>query len=408
MNKKKILFISLNGHQRRYFHALGNYLADAYQICHVDYSATTMMDMLSSPTLEDLPAELGITKQNIEEIIAFLLIKGQYRNFWLVRRYLHSRKVLEAQAYGAIKFFYNYLNKHQIDLVCVWNGTLIPLAAATLVARKLDRKTLFFENGYLPNTTTVDSCGVNFANSLVGKPRDFYDAVEVDNEKLQRLYDTKPAIRALKTKWYQILNTKQKPGLIENVQLPAKYIFVPFQVHDDTQVLLNSPKIKTMPELLDYIIPAVRQYNEKSGDTLDVVVKEHPSDYGRTNYTDLQQKYKKSRVMFLRHFPTPQLIKLSQGIITVNSSVGIEALVQHKPVITMGNAFYNVRGLTAHVLEPEDLSQVLGIVNEPPDHKLIDKFLYYLRYYYLATGSWRQPDEVHLQSVKKKVAAVFN
>lgn len=406
--QKRILFIALNGHQRRYFHTIGNYLKADYRIYHVDYGASTMLDVVSQPSFDDLPANIAITKQDIEEMIAFLLIKGQYRNFGFIRSYLHSRKVLEAQAYGAVKFFAKYLDEQDIDLVCVWNGTLIPLAAETRVAKKAGRKTLFFENGYLPNTTTVDPCGVNYANSLVGKPRSFYDAIAVDEDKLRQLYETKPVIRALKTKWYQNFKKKQPQGPPENVQLPANYLFVPFQVHDDTQVLLNSPKIKTMPELLDYIVPAVTQYNQETGDRLDIVVKEHPSDFGRTNYTDLQQKYKKSRVMFLRHFPTPQLIDSAAGIITINSSVGIEALIRHKPVITLGNAFYNVPGLTVNVADPANLATAIGSVNQQPDDQLIDKFLYYLRYHYLAAGSWRQPDETHLLSVKAKLATVWN
>jgi len=401
--QQRILFISLNGHQRRYFQTVENYLKNDYRIFHVNYSASTMLDILNPPSLETLPVELGITEQDIEEMISFLLIKGRYRNFGLVRRYLHSRQVLEAQTYGALKFFYKYIKEHNIDLVCVWNGTLIPLAAATRVAKKLGKKTLFFENGYLPNTTTVDPCGVNYANSLVGKPRSFYDKMIVDTEKLQQLYETKPVIRALKTKWYQKKTESQQQGQIETVQLPAKYLFVPFQVHDDTQVLLNSPNVKTMSELLDCIVPAVKRYNNETNDNLELVVKEHPSDFGRINYDELQQKYQGSSVIFLRHFPTPQLITSSVGIITVNSSVGIEAIVKHKPVITLGNAFYNVPGLTVNVPDPANLADALATVKVEPDHSLIDKFLYYLRYHYLAEGSWRQPDPAHLLSVKTKV-----
>ncbi|WP_325531748.1 hypothetical protein [Sporomusa sp.] len=310
---------------------------------------------------------------------------------------------MEAQAYGALRFFYNYIREHDIDLICVWNGTLVPLAAAARIAQKLGKKTAFFENGYLPGTTTVDPQGVNYANSLVGKPRSFYDDIEIDPEQLHRLYETRPVIRALKSKWYQGLLKKKHQGQIEEVQLPAKYLFVPFQVNDDTQVLLNSPKVKRMSELLDYIVPAVQQHNQAVNDTIEIVVKEHPSDFGRVSYDDLRRKYE-SKVLFLRYFPTPQLVKSAAGIITINSSVGIEALVQHKPIITMGNAFYNVPGLTVHAADPAKLSSLLASVNEQPDNTLIDKFLYFLRYHYLVEGNWRQPDLCHLQSVKTKLS----
>ena len=404
---KRILFISLNGHQRRYFHELGNFLTDSYQIYHVNYSSATVVDIMTRASLETLSAELGITKQDIEEIISFLLIKGQYRNFGILRRYLHSKSVLEAQAYGALRFFCDYIKKHNIDLVCVWNGTLVPLAAATRVAKILGRKTLFFENGYLPGTTTVDAKGVNYANSLVGKSRSFFDDIQVEPEKLRQLYEARPAIRALKTKWYQKFRKNKKQGQTEDVQLPAKYIFLPFQVHDDTQVLLNSPKVKTMADLLAYVVPAIERHNREANDTIKLVVKEHPSDFGRISYDAVREKYQNSGIIFLRYYSTPQLIKSSAGIITINSSVGIEALVQHKPIITMGNAFYNVPGLTMNASDPDNLAAALSVVNQQPDDILIDKFLYYLRYHYLAAGSWRQPDAVHLGSVQEKINAAL-
>ncbi|WP_143005906.1 hypothetical protein [Sporolituus thermophilus] len=311
------------------------------------------------------------------------------------------------QAYGAIYYFYDYMEKHNIDLVCVWNGTLIPLAAATTVARKTGRKTLFFENGYLPGTTTVDPCGVNYKNSLVGKTRLFYDAVQVDPDKLAQLYEQEQRVRALKQKWYHRLLKRQPQGSPEPVKLPQRYIFLPFQVHDDTQVLMHSPTIKTMFQLVDYVIPAVLRHNEKTGDNLWVIAKEHPSDFGRIDYGEIKEKYQGFPVIFLRYYPTPALIKGAKGIITLNSSVGIEALLQHKPVITLGNAFYNVPGLVKHVAPPEDLADVLGFVDCPPNDNLIDKFLYYLRYHYLADGSWRSPDERHFRSVEAKIRAVI-
>jgi len=399
-----ILFISLNGHQRRYFRALGEYLKQDYNIYHVDYAAANVADLFVERKISD---ELNFSQGEIEDIVRFLLVKAQYRNFGWLRRFLHSRPVLLRQVYAAIRYFYEYINKNNIDLVCVWNGTLVPLAAATRVAKKLGRKTLFFENGYLPNTTTVDPKGVNNHNSLVGKPPSFYQKIELDQHKLQQLYVKPPAVRELKTRWYQRLVKKKPQGQPEPVELPKRYLFLPFQVHDDTQVLLHSPYIKTMRELIECVIPAVEKHNSNTGDDLWVVVKEHPSDFGRTDYSDLKEKYKNSRVHFLRYYPTPELIKHAQGVITINSSVGIESLLSHKPVITLGNAFYNVSGLVKHIKEPHTLPEGLQFIDTPVDTGLIDRFLYYLRYIYLAEGSWRQPDEKHFINVKTKIAEVL-
>lgn len=399
-----ILFISLNGHQHSYFTALGHYLSARWRIQHVPYAVTGAWDWaVRSP----LPDGLEVTAAEVDEITEFLRIKAQYRQFGPLRRLMHSRVVLENQAYAALRFFYHFLRRQDIDLVCVWNGTLVPLAAAALVARKLGRRTLFFENGCLPHTTTVDPCGVNSKSSLMDKPRAFYDAVTVDEEKLRRLYQAPAAIRPLKTRWYQRMLSHKPRGTPEKVTLPDRFVLLPFQVHDDTQVLLHSPALKTMPELLRCVTEAVRRHNAACGDDLWVVVKEHPSDFGRVDYSGLRAQYRGAKVLFLRYYPTPALIKRARGVVTINSSVGIEALLRHKRVYTLGRAFYNVPGVVTHVTPPQTLAAALASLDEPADDALIDKFLYYLRYHYLVPGSWRQPDAAHFAAVAEKIAAVL-
>jgi len=402
-----VLFISLNRHQHQYFGVLGNYLKNSYRVFHVDYAMAELTSMFKAP---QLPQGISFSEGEIKEIIKFLLIKAQYRDFGLLRQYMHSRRVLENQAYSAIRFFYDYIIKNNIDLVCVWNGTLVPLASAVRVAAKLGRKTLYFENGYLPNTTTVDPCGVNYCNSLVGKQRSFYDLIEIDQGKMSKFHETPIGIRTLKSKWYHGFLKRGPRGQPEQIELPKRYIFLPFQVHDDTQVLLHSPVIKTMFQLMDYAVQIVELYNRQSGDCLQIVVKEHPSDFGRIDYSRLKEKYRDSKVIFSRYYPTPDLIKNACGVMTINSSVGIESLLYHKQIFTIGKVFYNVEGLVHSInsLHPKDAVDIIGKINERTDDVLIDKFLYFLRYEYLAEGSWRQPSPEHLAAVKAKIVAVLN
>lgn len=404
MERKKILFISLNGHQQRYFDYVSRNIAEEYEVDHVRYGTTTFQDAFRKAVL---PSGLSVSQTEIDQIIQFLLVKAQYRNFGAFRRFMHSKDVLVRQTIAAIRFFHDYIQSHHIDLVCVWNGTLVPLASAVLAARKLGKKTLFFENGYLPGTTTVDPKGVNFMNSITGKDSSFFQSIQPDPVKLAAIFRVSPSVRALKTKWYHSLlkRSRQKPA--EQVQLPKKYVFLPFQVHDDTQVLLHSPAIKTMEQLVDTTVLAVSNYNKATGSNLWLVAKEHPSDFGRTDYSDLKEKYQREKILFLRYYPTPTLIKQAYAVITINSSVGIEALVQHKPVITLGNAFYNVPGVVVPVRDADQLEQALANLDESVDFHLIEQFLYYLRYEYLAEGSWRAPDEKHLASVKQKLRAIF-
>ena len=402
-DKPSILFISLNRHQRQYFNQLGVALRDAYRIHHIHYSLSDFSGALVKP---ELPETVAFTGEELMDVIYFSLVKGELRRFKGFRGWMHSQQVLENRAYYATLYFYNYMCRVAVDLVCVWNGLNIPVAAAMRVARKLDKKTAFFENGYLPDTTTLDPWGVNYKNSLAGKPRSFYDAVVPDERLLAALYDAAPVGRRLKKKWYQKVGKKQKRQP-EAVQLPSKYIFLPFQVHDDTQVLLYSPHIRSMEELVRHVVHGVKQYNRHHREDVWIVVKEHPSDFGRVDYSQLKKKYQYDNIIFLRFYPTSDLIAQAQGVITINSTVGIEALVRHKPVITLGDSCYNIEGLVYHVVTPDKLAEAIRFIHNKPDHSLIDRFLYYLRYCYLVTGSWRQPTAEHYENITGKITEIL-
>jgi capsular polysaccharide export protein len=403
MGKPNVLFITLNRHQRNYFRLLGEALSHEYNVFHLPYPMVEPLAMIKRPSIPD---EFLLTEAEIEEVIGFLVLKGQYRRFGLVRKWLHSPAYLRSKADAAMRYMYWYMINHQIDMVCVWNGTLVPLAVAVTIARKLGKKTMFFENGTLPGTTTVDPVGVNNRSILVGKDASFYDKVIVDPVKMDAIRNSKPGIRALKTRWYNQVFRK-KPSTPENIHLPSRFIFVPFQVQDDTQVLWHSPRIKTMFALVDCVMNAVTEYNRQSGDDLWVIFKEHPSDYGRIDYSPIKEKYQGQKVYFLKYFPTPELIDKSMAVITINSSVGIEALVQHKPVITLGNAYYNIDGVVKHVQQVDSLPDVLAALPNIQKVELVDNFLYYLRYCYLVPGSWRQPDEEHFSQVSERFHEVL-
>lgn len=398
--KPSILFVALNRHQRQYFRQLGTALNTLYNVHHIYYGLSDFSGALIQP---ELPEVVDFTEQELADIIRFLLIKGKSRKFTGIRAWLHSQAVLKSRAYFATRYFYHYICHHPVDLVGVWNGINLPLACAARVATKLEKKTLFFENGYLHNTTTVDPKGVNYQNSLVNKPRAFYDAVILEEEFLAAIYNAVPAIRGLKAKWYQSLLSTPPSNPPEDIILPDKFIFLPFQVQDDTQVLLYSPRIQTMGAFVECVVRGVKQYNLNYQDDMWIVIKEHPSDFGRVDYSALKEEYKNDKIIFLRYYSTPELIASSQGIITLNSTVGIEALLQHKPVITLGNSFYNIDGLVRCVTQVDQLADEIPFVFAEPDHQLIDKFLYYLRYQYLAEGSWRQPDAMHFESVAQKI-----
>ena len=176
--------------------------------------------------------------------------------------------------------------------------------------------------------------------------------------------------------------------------LPEKYIFVPFQVKFDSQILLNSKNIKTMTDLYQWI-----ELAEKNSDQLlKFVIKEHPSDPHK--YTEL---YNKNPNIIFSNRDTKELIEKADAVITVNSSVGLEAILLHKRVIVLGEACYGIEELCYPVKTKQQLSEVVNQLNEwELDISLVEKFLAYLQCEYCVPTSWRNPNKKHIDSLENK------
>ncbi len=190
------------------------------------------------------------------------------------------RKV--AAAY--VVLFRNRLRAQHADLLVVWGGFQLPIASALAVAREAGIKTLFCENGYLPKTIVMDPDGINAGNSLMGKPPEFYRAVAMSQNAGEDLFSTPLVTRPL----------KRGSTASENITLPTQFVFLPLQVHDDSQILLYSPHFPDMPSVIRFCVAGVAARNKRHGTQLALVVKEHPSDHGRIDYSDMRRAFQTS------------------------------------------------------------------------------------------------------------------
>ena len=318
-----------------------------------------------------------------------------------------------------------YISSKEIDVVILYNGGSVIEQLMLYICRKNGIETFFLEEGYFrPYTITVDKKGINY-DSSIPRDRDFYEKIKVlDFEKKIGIFGLKDisfknmesenkfnkigrkvlntlgfflnfknehkmnTIRGYLVQEYNVLKFKKMKN--ENIILPKNYIFVPFQVHSDTQILFNSAQIKSMEKLVEVIIRELDKYNKNSKEKLAVIFKEHPKDIGRINYKKLYKNYEnKKEVIFLKKYDMNKLIKNSQIVITINSTVGIEALSQYKKVITLGKAFYNIEGIVEECVNFEKLNKLIDKnIGLEVNKDLIDKFLNYLRFKYNIEGYW--------------------
>jgi capsular polysaccharide export protein len=137
-----------------------------------------------------------------------------------------------------------------------------------------------------------------------------------------------------------------------------------------------------------------------------IVVKLHPVDVNCVDYSDLMQRY--PDVIFLRDYPANTLIKNASLVITINSTVGVEALIHCKPVITLGQNFYNVPDVVYHVENLSDLPRAIASsLSSPPEKDKIRRLLYYLYHQYFAHGSWKDYSPKSIKAVAGKMSSLL-
>lgn len=269
--------------------------------------------------------------------------------------------------------------------VAIWNGQKFYTAVAALAARHLGIQVLYFENGVLPNTTTIDPKGVNANNSVPRDPafyRNFKDTLK----------DAVPVVARPPRTGKKMVSTTE--------ELPSRYLLVPLQIDSDTQVVIHSPWIASMHQFFFEMIDASQKWQDRG---LHVVFREHPSS--RRNYADLHKIARSMpRIHFISDRPLQEMIERATAVVTINSSVGVEALVLGRPVITVGNAFYNIEGLVSHARNGHELIEAVNrLADTTMDEELRLRFLAYLRNDYAVPGNWKVPSAEHLNLMSARI-----
>jgi len=140
---------------------------------------------------------------------------------------------------------------------------------------------------------------------------------------------------------FQERSTKKK--LLENFS----YFLAILQVSSDSQIQMGSG-YRGMHDFIEDIICSFALGAHPSD---HLAFKHHPRDRGYNNYKDLisllaQRHDVVGRVHYFHDGPLSRFLRTCRGLITVNSTVGLQALYHAVPTKAMGHTFYNIPGLT--------------------------------------------------------------
>ena len=295
-------------------------------------------------------------------------------------------------------------------LVCF--GDCRPLhQAARQWANAKGLRFLAFEEGYLrPHFITLEVGGVNAYSSLPQEP-DFYRQLpEMPPRVIQSLkpstrlrywhatwyyligwfhqkqyphyrhhksfspwYEMRCWIRAWRRKhWYAFSERHMLPRL-QN-QLDNRFYLAILQVYNDSQIRQHSP----YNDVREYINDVIYSFATKAPATKFLVFKHHPMDRGHRLYAPLIKRLSKkygvrNRVLYVHDLPMPEMLKHAKAVVTINSTAGLSALIHNKSLKVMGDALYDMKGLTyqGHLHQ-------FWTTGFRPDMKLLGKFRGYL------------------------------
>ncbi|MBU0784755.1 MAG: hypothetical protein KJ798_05505 [Gammaproteobacteria bacterium] len=322
--------------------------------------------------------------------------------------------------------------ERKITCIVMWNGSDCVGKICQLVAANYKLKTVYIENGYFPNTLQIDPKGVNAESSLcdVTSLEWNVDSARVLTEKtvaitrpttidhlhfLQRLklkikvlanskfYDQYPELRDQKIR-KAVKMTLPLSTSAEIVARKKPFALVVLQVHDDTQILLNS-KLFNNPK--DFLLHCYQRIRAVFGPDYDIVVKLHPVDLSRISYADVAAEMQ--GVHWVGAEPVQPLLERCDFVMVVNSSVGLQSIASHKPTLVFGESFYSrdeICGVVRTTGQTSSFLQQLKLGNWPVDAPAVDRFVTYLHSNYFVKGSWSLGPETDLSPAIQKILRI--
>lgn len=309
-------------------------------------------------------------------------------------------------------FILKFLKEKKIDKLFLFGDCRFYQRIAIQVALSLEIEVYVFEEGYVrPHYITLEKYGVNNYSHISRNP-EFYKNLELKtieppknstpnplsnwaiviayycianlfhfrypNYKHHRNFSAVKEFfygsRSLVRKVIYSFTDKKYAPLIEG-ELHKKYFFVPLQTHNDFQILQHSH----YGSIEKFITQVLESFAKRVQDETKLIFKHHPVDRGRMNYSrfiyeQAEELGIEKRVIVFHDVHLPSCLKNAIGTVTINSTVGLSSIHHETPTITLGNAIYDIKGLTCKGMTLDDFWHSY----KQPDMVLYEKYRNYI------------------------------
>lgn len=309
-----------------------------------------------------------------------------------------SVKSLQLQALAYIDIFEKVYRNTKPDYIISIGDTRLSIQIAVALAKQKNIQVYYIEQGPF-STTIFDDVGVNANLSIRHK---LTDSIEINSlSDLTSITKSKKYLRSPIYRGFDILlmklferttlyppdlkftdlnSYKSKRSKIEHINTNNKIALLILQVPLDVNMIYHSPLYKSHLELLQDVYTNLPK-------EVKLVVREHPlyiNKYHKTLYDYITNH----NITLQSTTPLDKALDNAKFVIVNNSTVGIEAIFKYKPVVVLGNAFYDNDSICLKLKNKSDLKTVMKTALEhKPDKTQIDNFKQLLYNTVLLEGS---------------------
>jgi len=245
-----------------------------------------------------------------------------------------------------------YFARHPDRIAVCWNGLTGSRRAFIEGARDAGAARLYAELAPFPGRVTLDAHGVNAQNGLSRDAGFYRDWAAGDPARTGDGWRAMGADLSARTP--RRADVGQTDGAA--LETAGKFLFCPLQVPNDSQITLFAGWVNSVEGMLTALADAAQALPRG----WHIRVKEHPSAKSSlAGPLAAAVARAGGRVKVDNQTDTFAQVAASGGVVTINSSVGLQAFFYDRPVITLGAAFFALPGLVTAADGPDDLRQIM-------------------------------------------------
>lgn len=160
-------------------------------------------------------------------------------------------------------------------------------------------------------------------------------------------------------------------ALYQPLRAGRPFVYFPLHVTDDYKIKRVIPHCVDQASLIEQIADSLPH-------GYDLVLKEHPMSIGRNRLALLRRLRRIPNARLVEpHTSSHDLVQRSEAVAVISSTVGLEALMHGKGVLTLGQPFYSGYGVTLDIDSFREIREkVPELLEFQPDRERVLRFLH--------------------------------